>query len=162
MDHEQAQDSFSDYVDGSLAGAAAGRGRPAPGGVHPVPDRADGVSRDGRLAGAAQAGRRRPSFLPDIKQQIYKRSRGRFFGPRWKLFGRIPFEWVSLATIIAMLVYYIAMMHGSPERRPPDALTRRQLFNAARRRVRAPLGHAIPRACDAAERGHVALPLVVG
>ena len=58
-----------------------------------------------------------PSFLPDIKQQIYKRSRGRFFAPRWKLFGRIPFEWVSLATIIAMLVYYLAMLHGSPGRR---------------------------------------------
>ena len=55
-----------------------------------------------------------PSFLVDIKQQIYKRSHGRFFRPRWKLFGRIPFEWVSLGTIIAMLVYYIAMMHGSP------------------------------------------------
>ena len=54
------------------------------------------------------------SFLPDIKQQIYRRSRGRFFGSRWKLFGRIPFEWVSLATIIAMLVYYLAMLHGSP------------------------------------------------
>ena len=54
------------------------------------------------------------SLLPDIKQQIYKRSRGRFFAPRWKLFGRIPFEWVSLATIIAMLIYYLALVHGSP------------------------------------------------
>jgi len=52
--------------------------------------------------------------LGDIKQQIYKRSHGRFFRPRWKLFGRIPFEWVSLGTIIAMLIYYIAVLHGSP------------------------------------------------
>ena len=55
-----------------------------------------------------------PSLLSDVKQQIYKRSHGRFFAPRWKLFGRIPFEWISLGTIIAMLVYYLAVLHGSP------------------------------------------------
>jgi anti-sigma factor RsiW len=113
MDHEQAQSNFSDYVDGSL------------------PDR-QRAEVDQHLASCIQCrteltgfretvgslGRLKktapPSFLGDIKQQIYKRSRGRFFRPRWKLFGRIPFEWVSLGTIIAMLVYYIAMMHGSP------------------------------------------------
>jgi anti-sigma factor RsiW len=55
-----------------------------------------------------------PSFLPDIQQQIHDRSRGRFFGRRWLLFGRVPFEWVSLAMIIAMLVYYIATLAGAP------------------------------------------------
>lgn len=54
------------------------------------------------------------SFLPDIKQQIHDRSRGRFFGKRWLLFGRIPFEWVSLLMIVAMLVYYIVMLQGAP------------------------------------------------
>ena len=113
MDHGQAQDSFSDYLDGTL----------------PERTRADvdqhlaiciqcrteleGLRRTvgslGKLKRPAPA-----SFLPDIKQQIYKRSRGRFFGPRWKLFGRIPFEWISLATIIAMLVYYLAMLYNSP------------------------------------------------
>ena len=114
MDHEQAQSSFSDYVDGTLPERQRERGRSAPGGVHPVPHRAESASarRVGSLGRLKQAAP--PSFLADIKQQIYKRSRGRFFAPRWKLFGRIPFEWVSLATIIAMLVYYIAMLHGSP------------------------------------------------
>jgi anti-sigma factor RsiW len=113
MDHGQAQDTFSDYLDGTL----------------PERVRADvdqhlavciqcrteleslrrTVGSLGKLKKTAPA-----SLLPDIKQQIYKRSRGRFFGSRWKLFGRIPFEWVSLATIIAMLVYYLAMLHGSP------------------------------------------------
>lgn len=55
-----------------------------------------------------------PSFLPSIQQQIHQRSRGRFFARRWMLFGRVPFEWVSLIMIIAMLVYYIATMHGAP------------------------------------------------
>ena len=54
------------------------------------------------------------SFLPDIKQQINTRSRGRFFGRRFLLFGRIPFEWVSMVMIIAMLVYYIVTLQSSP------------------------------------------------
>ena len=113
MDHAQAQDTFSDYVDGTLPPgqrtavdqhlAACIQCRTELTGFRRT------VGALGRLKQAAP-----PSFLVDIKQQIYKRSRGRFFRPRWKLFGRIPFEWVSLGTIIAMLVYYIAMMHGSP------------------------------------------------
>jgi len=54
------------------------------------------------------------SFLADIQQQIHRRSRGRFFRRRWLLFGRIPFEWLSLAMIVAMLVYYIVMLQSSP------------------------------------------------
>ena len=113
MDHTQAQGTFSDYLDGKL------------------PDRAR-TDVEQHLAACIQCRtelealrravgslhRLRKSapeaMLPGIKQQIYQRSRGRFFAPRWKLFGRIPFEWVSLATIIAMLVYYLAMLHGSP------------------------------------------------
>jgi anti-sigma factor RsiW len=53
-------------------------------------------------------------FLPAIQQQIHVRSRGRFFGKRWLLFGRIPFEWISLLMIVAMLVYYIITMMSSP------------------------------------------------
>ena len=53
-------------------------------------------------------------FLPSIQQQIHTRSRGRFFGKRWLLFGRIPFEWISLLMIVAMLVYYIITMQSAP------------------------------------------------
>ena len=113
MDHDKAQSAFSDYVDGSL------------------PPR-DKTELEQHLAACIQCrtelqGFRRavgslgklkqpapPSFLPNIQQQINRRSRGRFFRRRWKLFGRIPFEWVSLAMIIAMLLYYIALIHGSP------------------------------------------------
>jgi anti-sigma factor RsiW len=113
MDHKQAQDDFSDYVDGTLAESAR-------------------AELDQHLAACIQCrtelakfretlgslGRLRqtapPTLLTDVKQQIYRRSRGRVFAPRWKLFGRIPFEWISLATIIAMLVYYLAILHGSP------------------------------------------------
>jgi predicted anti-sigma-YlaC factor YlaD len=53
-------------------------------------------------------------FLPSIQAQIHQRSRGRFFGKRWMLFGRVPFEWVSLAMIVAMLVYYIVTLRNAP------------------------------------------------
>jgi anti-sigma factor RsiW len=53
-------------------------------------------------------------FLAGIQGQINRRSRGRFFGKRFLLFGRIPFEWLSLAMIVAMLVYYIVVLQTSP------------------------------------------------
>ena len=115
MDHEQAQSTFSDYVDGSLPErqrtevdqhlASCIQCRTELTGFRKT------LTSLGRLKQTATAP---ASMLGDIQQQIYKRSRGRFFRPRWLLFGRIPFEWISLGTIIAMLVYYIALMHGSP------------------------------------------------
>lgn len=54
------------------------------------------------------------SFLENVQDQINRRSRGRFFGKRGLLFGRIPWEWVSLAMIVAMLVYYIVVLQTSP------------------------------------------------
>lgn len=66
----------------------------------------------GRLS---QLKRKAPGdFLPAVQHQIHTRSRGRFFGKRWLLFGRVPFEWVSLLMIVAMLVYYIITMQSSP------------------------------------------------
>jgi anti-sigma factor RsiW len=113
MDHAQAQEQFSDFVDGSLPArekaaleqhlAACIQCRTE------LESFRRAVGSLGKLKQGAPA-----SFLPNIHEQINKRSRGRFFSKRWKLFGRIPFEWVSLATIIAMLIYYIAMLHGTP------------------------------------------------
>jgi anti-sigma factor RsiW len=65
-----------------------------------------------RLGGMKERAPR--SFLSDIQKQIHERSRGRFFGRRRLLFGRVPFEWVSLAMIVAMLVYYIIASQGAP------------------------------------------------
>jgi anti-sigma factor RsiW len=60
-----------------------------------------------------------PTFLKDVQQQIRVRSKGRFFGKRFLLFGRIPFEWVSLVMIMAMLAYYIVTMQSSPTQVTP-------------------------------------------
>jgi anti-sigma factor RsiW len=111
--HQRTAESFSAYVDGDL----------------PPPLRA---SVDEHLASCIQCrvslerfrrtvGRlgalKRPApgdFLAGVQAQINRRSRGRFFGKRFLLFGRIPFEWLSLAMIVAMLVYYIVVLQTSP------------------------------------------------
>jgi anti-sigma factor RsiW len=113
MDHQSASELFSGFIDGELGPTVKAElehhlavciqcrtdleeFRRAVGGL-------------GSLKHVAPA-----SFLPQIQKQIFVRSRGRFFGSRWKLFGRIPFEWVSLAMIIAMLVYYIVQLRSAP------------------------------------------------
>ena len=58
-------------------------------------------------------------FLADIQDQIRTRSRGRFFTGRRLLFGRLPFEWLSLAMIVAMLIYYIVTLRTSPTQVTP-------------------------------------------
>ena|SRR5579872_2140209 len=113
MDHAKAADLFSDYVEGTLPSVLRGELEQHLGVC--IQCRTDlqsfkhTVGSLTRLKQAAPAG-----FLPGIQKQIYDRSRGRFFGKRWKLFGRIPFEWVSLGMIIAMLIYYIVLMYGAP------------------------------------------------
>jgi predicted anti-sigma-YlaC factor YlaD len=113
MDHAQAQETFSDYLDGSLTDRVRTDVDQHLAVCIQCRTELESLRRTmqslGRLRQTAPV-----DMLPGIKQQIYRRSKGRFFAPRWKLFGRIPFEWVSLATIIAMLVYYLAMLHGSP------------------------------------------------
>jgi anti-sigma factor RsiW len=56
-----------------------------------------------------------PGFLKDVQRQIHTRSRGRFFsGRRFLLFGRIPFEWISLVMLLAMLAYYVVWAQSTP------------------------------------------------
>jgi anti-sigma factor RsiW len=113
MDHQRASDLFSDYLDGGLDGA--GKSELEQHLAVCIQCRTElqafrrAVGSLGKLKKPAP-----PSFLPSIQNQIFTRSRGRFFGRRWKRFGRVPFEWVSLVMIVAMLVYYIALMHGAP------------------------------------------------
>lgn len=113
MNHEAASELFSDYVEQTLTSlqkseleqhlAACIQCRTE------LASFRRAVGSLGKLKKTAP-----PSFLPAIQRQIHTRSRGRFFGRRWKLFGRIPFEWVSMAMIIAMLIYWITLMRGSP------------------------------------------------
>jgi anti-sigma factor RsiW len=113
MDHQKAADLFSSYLDGELVGAVRAEVDQHLAACIQCRTELEELRRAvgslGHLKDHAP-----PTFLPQIQRQIFLRSRGRFFGGRWKLFGRIPFEWVSLATIVAMLVYYILHLRTSP------------------------------------------------
>ena len=91
MDHQKASDLFTDYVDEALSGAAKAELEQHLGVC--IQCRTElaafrrAVGSLGKLKKPAP-----PSFLQAIQHQIFTRSRGRFFGRRWKLFGRIPFE----------------------------------------------------------------------
>ena len=113
MDHQQAANEFSDYVDGTLGAREKAELEQHLSACIQCRTSLESFRRAVGSLGKLKHGAP-PSFLPEIQQQIYKRSRGRFFSRRWKLFGRIPFEWVSLAMIIAMLIYYIMLQYGSP------------------------------------------------
>ena len=116
--HAQMVQKFSAYLDGDLSGPerAALEGHLAS--CAPCKTQLAQLRATlGRLGGlrAKAPG----TFLADIQHQIRTRSRGRFFGHRHLLFGRIPFEWVSLAMIMAMLIYYIITMHSAPTQVAP-------------------------------------------
>jgi len=111
--HKRATEAFSAYVDGELGPAER---------AHVDEHLATcmqcrvSLERFRRTVGRLGALKRHApeSFLENVQAQINRRSRGRFFGKRFLLFGRIPFEWVSLAMIVAMLVYYIVVLQTSP------------------------------------------------
>jgi anti-sigma factor RsiW len=111
--HQRTTEAFSAYLDGELPPAAR---------AHVDEHLATciqcrtSLERFRRTVGKLGA-LRRPApgnLLQSVQAQINRRSRGRFFGKRFLLFGRIPFEWLSLATIVAMLVYYIVFLQSSP------------------------------------------------
>jgi anti-sigma factor RsiW len=111
--HQRAAEAFSAYVEGQLAPAERARLD-----EHLATCMQCRVSleRFRRTVGRLGALKRTApgDFLAGVQAQINRRSRGRFFAKRYLLFGRIPFEWLSLAMIVAMLVYYIVVLQTSP------------------------------------------------
>jgi anti-sigma factor RsiW len=111
--HQRTAEAFSAYVEGELpAGERASMDE------HMANCMQCRVSfeRFRRTVGGLSALKRTApgDFLAGVQAQINRRSRGRFFGKRFLLFGRIPFEWLSLAMIVAMLLYYIVVLQTSP------------------------------------------------
>lgn len=111
--HQRASEAFSAYVEGDLGPAER---------AHLDEHLATcmqcrvSLERFRRTVGRLGALKRTApvSFLENVQGQINRRSRGRFFSKRALIFGRIPWEWVSLAMIVAMLVYYIVVLQTSP------------------------------------------------
>lgn len=111
--HQRMQEQFSDYLDKLLSPEDATKLEEHIGGCMQCRVALDRLKRT--VGGLSNLRRSAPhNFLTDIQKQINVRSKGRFFGKKMLLFGRIPFEWLSLAMIVAMLIYYIIFLQGSP------------------------------------------------
>lgn len=111
--HQRTTEAFSSYLEGDLSPEQRARVD-----EHLASCMQCRVSLERFRATVGQLGalkRTAPgSFLENVQAQINRRSRGRFFSKRGLLFGRVPFEWISLAMIVAMLVYYIIVLQTSP------------------------------------------------
>jgi anti-sigma factor RsiW len=114
MDHEAAQERFSDYLEGELAADEQ----------REVAAHLEGCADCRRELEAFRQTLRhlsglRPMPAPDgfvgkVQQRINKRSRGRFFRVERLLF-RVPFEWISFVIIILMLaLYYFLLVENRP------------------------------------------------
>ena len=113
MEHQKAAENFSAYLDGELKATdkAALEGHLSV----CIQCRTELASLQKTLGQLGHLRREAPrDLLDNVQHQIYVRSRGRFFNRKWRLFGKIPFEWISLGTIIAMLIYYVLLKHASP------------------------------------------------
>lgn len=115
---DAVRERFSELLDGTLPTDEAARLRAT---VADCPECSDELERLratlGRLGGLRTGAP--PAFVASVQARIHARSRGRFFAPaprgwrRW-LTGRWPFEWLSFAMIVAMLVYYILVLRSAP------------------------------------------------
>jgi len=54
-----------------------------------------------------------PNFVESVKQQVRKRSRGRFFSPK-KMSERIPYELFSLLMLGIVAAIYLILHFGTP------------------------------------------------
>ena len=111
--HTRTQEAFSSYLEGDLEAKERQRVEEHLGTCIQCRTQLERFKTTlGKLGGLHEKAPK--TFLGDIQGQIRSRSKGRFFsGPR-HLFGRIPYEWISLAMIVAMLVYYIFTRLESP------------------------------------------------
>jgi len=111
MDHQTAQELFSDFLEGELS-----------------PEQREEL---GAHLETCEACRREleafrstlhslsglrmlptpDNFVGAVQQRINRRSRGRFFRSE-RLFTRLPFEWISFVIIILMLAVYILLLQG--------------------------------------------------
>ena len=111
--HEAAQAEFSDYCDEELAPPARAALEAHLAGCAPCRAELDAFRRTlAAMRGAAAAPPAAPpEFLDDLKAQIHRRSRGRFFGQRRRGYR---LELFSLVMLIVALTIYVALRMAQP------------------------------------------------
>lgn len=120
MDHQEAKQLFSDYLEGELSDEQAAELT-----AHLEECEACSAELDelrdtlSSLAGL-QPVEAPEGFAAKVQRRIRRRSRGRFFAEQ-KLLTRIPWEWISFLIILIMLVMYYMMVQQLKQIRPHAA-----------------------------------------
>ena len=118
MDHEAAQELFSDYLEGTLAEAERGQLAAHLEGCADCRAELEALRTTLRSLSGLRSLPPPENFVRKVEQRIARRSRGRFFGQE-RVLMRIPFEWISFVIIILMLAVYMIMLQGQVKKVHP-------------------------------------------
>jgi anti-sigma factor RsiW len=111
MEHEEAKDLFSDYLDGELDAERAAALQEHLQGCDVCRAELERLRQTVRSLSGLHTLPPPAEFVSRVEQTIRRRSRGRFFAPEGVL-SRFPFEWISLAVIlfVALAIYLFSAL----------------------------------------------------
>jgi predicted anti-sigma-YlaC factor YlaD len=111
MDHQAAQELFSDYLEGELTEEQRGELIVHLDGCADCREELDSLRQTLRSLSGLRPLPPPDNFARKVQQRIHRKSRGRFFGQD-RVLLRIPFEWISFVIIILMLAVYMLLMQS--------------------------------------------------
>jgi predicted anti-sigma-YlaC factor YlaD len=118
MDHQAAQELFSDYLEGELPPEQSGALIAHLESCAACREEFEALQQTLRSLSGLRILPPPDNFTLKVQQRIHRRSRGRFFTAE-NLLTRLPFEWISFVIIILMLVVYILLIQGQVKQVQP-------------------------------------------
>jgi len=111
MDHQAAQELFSDYLEGELSPQEQEELAAHLTECEACREELEDLKKTMRSLSGLKVLPPPEGFVSKVQQKIRKRSRGRFFAPE-RLLMRVPFEWISFIIIMLMLATYMILVLG--------------------------------------------------
>jgi anti-sigma factor RsiW len=118
MDHQAAQELFSDYLEGTLPEAEREALAAHLEGCADCRAELESLRQMLRSLSGLRPLPPPENFTRKVEQRIARRSRGRFFGHE-RVLMRLPFEWISFVIIILMLAVYMILVQGQVKKMRP-------------------------------------------
>jgi anti-sigma factor RsiW len=120
MDHQQARDLLSEFLEGDLPAERATALRAHLEGCEACREELETLRNTLQSLSGLHDLPAPAQFSSRVEHTIRRRSRGRFFGDQ-PLWGRFPFEWISFVIIVALLVLYLFIMFEKKSVTAPGA-----------------------------------------
>jgi anti-sigma factor RsiW len=118
MDHEKANELLGDYLEGELSDEQSAQVAAHVEGCETCAKELTALKETMRSLSGLHHLPPPPEFTSKVERTIRRRSRGRFFGPE-TLLSRLPFEWISLAIILALIAIYLFTLLDHAQIQPP-------------------------------------------